>query len=87
MAAYRLYIKSSAAKELDGVARKTDRQKIVERIRLLATDPRPRGAEKLAGHDHVYRLRQGTYRILYRIDDPRREVTVYRIGHRRQVYR
>jgi hypothetical protein len=31
--------------------------------------------------------RRGTYRILYRVDDEKREVIVLRIGHRRDVYR
>jgi len=35
----------------------------------------------------VFAARRGTYRVLYRIDDERREVTVVRIDHRRDVYR
>jgi len=35
----------------------------------------------------VYAARRGTYRVLYRIDDSRRVVTVIRIDHRRDVYR
>lgn len=31
--------------------------------------------------------RRGTYRILYRIDDARREVVVLRVTHRRDAYR
>jgi mRNA-degrading endonuclease RelE of RelBE toxin-antitoxin system len=32
-------------------------------------------------------LRCGVYRILYLIDDPRREVLVVKIAHRKDVYR
>jgi mRNA interferase RelE/StbE len=35
----------------------------------------------------VWSARRGTYRILYRIDDTRREVIVLRVGHRRDIYR
>lgn len=35
----------------------------------------------------IYSARRGTYRVLYRIDDDRREVTVLRIDRRRDVYR
>ena len=32
-------------------------------------------------------MRLGDYRVLYKIDDRNRLVTVYAIGHRREVYR
>lgn len=34
-----------------------------------------------------YSARRGTYRVIYRIDDAARIVTVVDIGHRRDVYR
>lgn len=87
MAAYKLFIKPSAGKELEAVGLKGDRLRLVQRIHALAEDPRPNGSEKLAGHDDRYRIRQGHYRVIYLIDDKRREITVYRVGHRRDVYR
>jgi mRNA interferase RelE/StbE len=39
---------------------------------------------ELAG---IFSARRGTYRILYRIDDVTRTVTVLRIDHRSDVYR
>lgn len=85
MASYSVVIKRSAAKELEDVPRK-DRVRIVERIEALASDPRPTGAEKLAGNDK-YRIRQGTYRVVYEIDDKVVVVTVVKVAHRREVYR
>lgn len=87
MADYKLLIKPSAGKELEAVGGKGDRLRIVQRIHALVEDPRPPGSEKLAGYDDRYRVRQGNYRVVYLIDDKRREITVYRIGHRRDVYR
>ncbi|MGH8720177.1 MAG: type II toxin-antitoxin system RelE family toxin [Burkholderiales bacterium] len=87
MAEYRLFIKPSAAKEIEAIGTKTDRHRIVARIRALAEDPRSKGAEKLAGHEDRYRVRQGRYRIVYLIEDERREITVYKVGHRKDVYR
>jgi mRNA interferase RelE/StbE len=77
--AYSLLIKSSAAKELDAAGSKADRQRIIQRIQALAEDPRPQGPEKLAGYVNRYRIRQGRYRIIYLIDDERREVTIFKI--------
>mgnify|MGYP002626474427 CR=1 FL=1 len=87
MAGYRLLIKPSAGKELEAVGSRGDRLRIVQRIHALAEDSRPPGSEKLAGYDDRYRVRQGNYRGVYLVDDKRREVTIYGIGHRREVYR
>jgi mRNA interferase RelE/StbE len=87
VANYRLLVKPSAAKEIERVGSKGDRRRIIERIAGLATEPRPTGAEKLAGYDDRYRMRQGNYRIVYMIDDARLEVTIFKIGHRKDVYR
>jgi mRNA interferase RelE/StbE len=87
VAGYRLLIKASAAKELESAGTKSDRQRIVARIHSLAAEPRPAGAEKLAGYTDQLRVRQGSYRIVYGVDDERREVTIFRIGHRKDVYR
>jgi mRNA interferase RelE/StbE len=87
VAGYKLLIKPSAGKELEAIGGKGDRLRIVKRIHSLAEDPRPPGSEKLAGYDDQYRVRQGNYRIVYLIDDKRKEITIYRIGHRREVYR
>lgn len=60
-------------------------------IEFLATSliRQPRRAGKplrddLAG---VWSARRGTYRVLYRIREDRREVIVLRIEHRRDAYR
>jgi mRNA interferase RelE/StbE len=80
-------IKASAGKELVAVGSKADRQKVVTRIQGLASNPRPHGSEKLAGYTDRYRLRQGNFRIIYLIDDEASEVTIYKIGDRKDVYR
>jgi len=85
VASYSLFLKRSAAKELEAVAAK-DRRRIVDRIQDLATEPRPLGVEKLSGAEK-YRVRQGDYRVLYTIDDATHTVVVVKIGHRRDVYR
>jgi mRNA interferase RelE/StbE len=52
----------------------------------LRNDPRPPGAKKLTGQNG-YRVRKGDYRILYTIEEREKRVRVYRIGHRRDIYR
>lgn len=85
MASYDLVFKRSVAKDLRALP-KADVKRILQRIRLLADDPRPPGCEKLSGLER-YRVRQGIYRIVYEIDDHVLTVLVVKIGHRRDVYR
>ena len=87
MASYKILIKTSAGKELAAVGSKADRENIVARIRGLAINPRPSGSEKLAGYDDCYRVRQGNYRVVYLIDDETSAVTIFKVGHRKDVYR
>ena len=69
--------------DLRGIA-KADVKRIVARINELSDEPRPAGAEKLAGHD-LYRTRQGVFRIVYRIEDAAIVVEVIMVAHRREV--
>lgn len=87
MAEYRLLIKPSAAREIEAVGIKRDRQRIVGRIQSLATDPTPPGNEKLAGPTALFRVRQGDDRVTYAVDDAHRTIEVIKVGHRREVYR
>ena len=86
MARYKLLIKPSAAKEIESAPKK-DRLRIIKRIQELSSDPRPPGCEKLSGHDDKYRVRQGTYRIVYTISDVGLVICVVKVGHRKEVYR
>jgi mRNA interferase RelE/StbE len=85
VAKYKLLIKASAAKEIEGIP-KRDRKRVINRIMKLAEDPRCEGCEKLSGLDR-YRVRQGRYRILYTINDEEVIIVVVKVGHRRDVYR
>jgi len=85
MAEYRITIKKSAVRELEGVPQK-DLQRVIKRIRLLAKDPRPHGSQKLSGKGQ-YRIRQGDYRIVYSVEDKDSLVDIVKIGHRREIYR
>jgi mRNA interferase RelE/StbE len=85
MAPYDLRLKPSVAKDLRGIP-SGDLGRILSRIEALRDDPRPPGCEKLSGQQK-YRLRQGSYRILYRVSDEELLVEVVKVGHRREVYR
>ena len=85
MANYKIFIKSSAAKELKRLP-KTDVQRITSKIQALSKEPRPQGCEKLSAQER-YRIRQGNYRIIYSIEDDKLIVYVVKIAHRGSVYK
>jgi len=87
VASYRVLIKPSAAKEIEAVDQKKDRQRIVASILALAEEPRPIGSEKLAGQSDRYRIRIGRYRVVYSVADDDLVVLVVRVADRRDVYR
>jgi mRNA interferase RelE/StbE len=85
MAAYKIFFKRSVEKDFTSIPQK-DLKKILDRIEMLAENPRPSGSEKLTGQER-YRVRQGLYRIVYSIQDYKLTVWVVKVGHRKDVYR
>ena len=83
---YGLSLLPSAAKDLDALQGKLFDQ-ASKAISALAQNPRPPGSVKLSDEEGGYRIRVRDIRILYRRDDRQKEVVVYRVKHRREVYR
>lgn len=83
---YRVEVAPAAVRQL----RKLDptaRRRVQAAIELLAQEPRPSGAKKLAGGEGEWRVRTGDYRIVYEISDTVLLVLVVALGHRRDIYR
>ena len=53
----------------------------------LLDNPRRVGVALRNELEGMWSARRGTYRVLYRIDDARREVVVLRVAHRGDAYR
>ena len=86
MAAYTVQARPRVRKALRQLEPKI-RTAVLAKMRTLATDPRPPGAESLQGYPPWLRVRAGDYRIIYVVDDEAHVVTVAVVGHRRDVYR
>ena len=82
---YKVFLETRARKEFLGLPTQIQ-DRLREAIDDLAQDPRPPGVKKLSGIEG-YRLRKGDYRVLFTIDDKAKEIRIYRIGHRREIYR
>ena len=62
-----------------------DTVRVARAIVALAAVSRPSGCRKLKGHDDVYRIRVGAYRVIYSIEDRRIVVVVLKIGRRKHI--
>lgn len=85
MPSYRVVLTSSAERELRKLPSNLV-TRIVHRLEMLASDPRPAGCKKLQGGDREWRIRVGDYRVVYAIIDTDFLVEVTRIRHRSAVY-
>ena len=83
---YEILIERAAERDLRALPH-TIFNRIVSRINALAENPRPPGCHKLTGSRNDWRIRIGDYRVIYDIDDARRRVRIFRVRHRREVYR
>lgn len=87
MASYSLRIVKSVKRDL----RRLDRAEI-KRIDLafeaISENPFPPGNfKKIKGSERSFRVRVCDYRVLYEVDSENREVTIFKVRHRRDVYR
>lgn len=64
-----------------------DRERIRKAIDQLELEPRPAGVRKIQRMEKSWRLRVSSCRILYEVDDREQKIVIYRIRHRRDVYR
>ena len=82
---YQILLTGSAERHLDKLEATVFRR-IDSAILALANDPRPSGCKKLRGQAGIWRIRIGTYRVLYKVDDAQNQVTVVGVLHRREAY-
>lgn len=85
---YELVVAGPAARELTDTLPEAVAAAVVEFITgPLVESPRRVGRELRRELSGIWSARRGTYRVLYRIDEPAKEVIVLRIEHRSDVYR
>lgn len=82
---YSIEILRSAQKQLSKINRQ-DQDRIISSIESLAHNSRPDGCKKLSGRP-AWRIRIGSYRVIYEIQDKKLIILVVNIGRLREVYR
>ncbi len=86
MARYSIEISRTAEKQLKKLD-PDDQHRVAKTIVALADDPHPQGSRKLTGYEDVFRVRVGSYRVLYSVSGKQLVIIVLKIGHRKDVHR
>ena len=80
----KLTITRKAEKELDKLPNSVAKN-ISEKILLLSKNPFPTNSKKLSGQEN-YRMRVGSYRVIYSLDPKAKTVTILRVADRKTIY-
>ena len=79
---YEIIIKKKAKKFIDKLP-VNERKRVVAEIKQL---PNGEGIKKIKGHNDLFRLRVGNYRIIYTVDHGILTVFVIDAGNRGEIY-
>ncbi|MDV9170470.1 type II toxin-antitoxin system RelE/ParE family toxin [Streptomyces sp. W16] len=85
---YAFRFTAAAQRQLRAVSR-LDAMRILTALTALGDDPYREDADvkKLTGPSGLYRLRVGSHRVAYQINDGELVILVVKVGDRRDVYR
>jgi mRNA interferase RelE/StbE len=83
---YEVYLEHSVERDLKRLPAE-EFHRIISHITDLAENPRPAGCRKIMGSKNDWRIRVGSFRIIYEIDEKVKAVNVMKIRYRREAYR
>ena len=85
---YRLEISPAADRDLEklkGRIRRLDFERLRDAVAGLAEEPRPQGVRKIKGEEIAYRIRVGSYRVVYEVYDNDKVVLILQIVRRSET--
>ncbi len=85
---YRLEISPAADRDLEKLKdriRRPDFERLSIAIDALAKEPRPKVVRKIKGAERAYRIRVGSYRVVYEVYDNDNLVLVLQIARRSET--
>ena len=83
---YKIVFRKSAEKQLLKLPKSVG-LKIIELIKQLPKNPIPGNAQKMSGFKNMYRIRSGSYRVVYSVDNEELIIEIIKIGHRQNIYK
>ena len=85
---FRLEVSPAADRDLEklkGRIRKQDFERLRTAVRSLADEPRPQGVRKIKGTERAYRIRVGSYRIVYEVYNDDNLVLILQVVRRSET--
>jgi mRNA interferase RelE/StbE len=85
---HNLKISPGAERDIRRLSQRASRQdfeRLRKAITSLADESRPQGVKKIKGVDRVYRIRVGSYRIVYKIYDNENLVLLLQVVRRTEA--
>lgn len=81
----KIFLSTKADKQLANLPQKMH-DLMIAKIKTLAHNPFLLNSKKLTNRQG-WRIRIGDYRILYAVDNKKKELTILSVAHRKDVYR
>ncbi len=85
---YRLEVSPAADRDLaklKGRIRKQDFERLRAAVRSLADEPRPQGVRKIKDAERAYRIRVGSYRVVYEVYNDDNLVLILQVARRSET--
>ena len=85
---YRLEVSPAADRDLaklKGRIRKQDFERLRTAVRSLADEPRPQSVRKIKGTEKAYRIRVGSYRVVYEVYNDDNLVLILQVARRSET--
>lgn len=85
---YRIEVSPAADRDLERLKKRIQRhdfERLRVAIRGLASEPRPQGVRKIEGAERAYRIRVGSYRVVYEIYDTENLVLILQVVRRTET--
>ena len=83
---YEIYLERAAEKDLKKLPTNV-LNPVINKIKALANNPHPRRSKKLIDSESFYRIRIGSYRVIYEVIESSRIIRIYKIKHRKDIYK
>ncbi len=83
MESYKILLKTSVVREYEAIYSEVERRRVLGKIAGLSVDPRPAEAATLPERVDLYRICLVNYRLIYHVNERKKQITVFRIAHRR----
>lgn len=85
---YTIEVSPAAERDLERLKRRIQRhdfERLRVAIRALADEPRPHGVRKIEGAETAYRIRVGSYRVVYEVYDTENLVLILQVIRRTET--